>query len=78
MTYFGLKKYGYSNLANNIAQRWITLATNVYQRSGKLLEKYNVEDMSLLSGGGEYEVQDGFGWTNGVILAFKAALKKEE
>ena len=78
MTYFGLKKYGYSNLANDIARRWITLATNVYQRSGKLLEKYNVEDMSLLSGGGEYEVQDGFGWTNGVILAFIAALKKEE
>ena len=78
MTYFGLKKYGYSNLANDIARRWITLATNVYQRSGKLLEKYNVEDMSLLSGGGEYEVQDGFGWTNGVILAFLAALKKEE
>ena len=77
MTYFGLKKYGYSNLANNIARRWITLATNVYQRSGKLLEKYNVEDMSLLSGGGEYEVQDGFGWTNGVILAFIAALNEE-
>ena len=40
----------------------------MYHRTGKLLEKYNVEDISLLSGGGEYEVQDGFGWTNGVLM----------
>jgi alpha,alpha-trehalase len=33
-----------------------------------MLEKYNVQDMTLLSGGGEYPVQDGFGWTNGVLL----------
>lgn len=32
-----------------------------------MFEKYNVED-SLLGHGGEYEVQEGFGWTNGVIL----------
>jgi len=32
------------------------------------MEKYNVADTSLLSGGGEYPVQDGFGWTNGVLL----------
>ena len=25
-----------------------------------MMEKYNVEDLSLLSGGGEYETQDGF------------------
>ena len=77
MTYIGLKNYGYENLAYEIAQRWVTLTTNVYQRTGKLLEKYNVEDISLLSGGGEYAVQDGFGWTNGVVLAFQNELQNQ-
>lgn len=31
--------------------------------------KYNVETFKSTAGsGGEYEVQEGFGWTNGVIL----------
>jgi alpha,alpha-trehalase len=41
-----------------------------------MLEKYNVVDVDQLSGGGEYLVQDGFGWTNGVYLVFKR-LQKE-
>jgi alpha,alpha-trehalase len=64
----GLKNYGFDNLAKKISDNWSKLNTDVYYRTGKLLEKYNVEDTSLLSGGGEYEVQDGFGWTNGVLL----------
>ena len=35
--------------------------------SGKLMEKYNVADASVVTGGGEYPTQDGFGWTNGVL-----------
>jgi alpha,alpha-trehalase len=31
------------------------------------MEKYNAEDTSLVTGGGEYPTQDGFGWTNGVL-----------
>jgi alpha,alpha-trehalase len=34
-----------------------------------------VEDLNKLAGGGEYEGQDGFGWTNGVYLALRNALK---
>ena len=64
----GLKNYGFVDLAQVISDNWVKLNTDVYHRTGKLLEKYNVEDTSLLSGGGEYEVQDGFGWTNGVLL----------
>ena len=64
----GLKNYGFNDLSKNISDNWIKLNTDVYHRTGKLLEKYNVEDTSLLSGGGEYELQDGFGWTNGVLL----------
>ena len=64
----GLRNYGFEALANQVKSNWTQLNKEVYQRTGKLLEKYNVEDTSLLSGGGEYPVQDGFGWTNGVLL----------
>jgi alpha,alpha-trehalase len=68
ITIDGLRRNGHRDLANTIKQRWIKLNTDVYKRTGKLLEKYNVEDLSLEAGGGEYPVQDGFGWTNGVLL----------
>ena len=45
------------------------LNNDVFQRTGKLMEKYNVVDTHLEAGGGEYPGQDGFGWTNGVLLA---------
>lgn len=32
------------------------------------MEKYVVEGEGLGGGGGEYALQDGFGWTNGVTL----------
>ncbi|CAM4097889.1 alpha,alpha-trehalase [Pedobacter westerhofensis] len=64
----GLENYGYSDLAKNIAIRWVDLNTRVYRSTGKLMEKYNVVDIHLTAGGGEYTSQDGFGWTNGVLL----------
>ena len=36
--------------------------------TGKLMEKYNVTDITKEAGGGENGGQDGFGWTNGVFL----------
>lgn len=68
MAISGLRKYGQVKLADEIKKRWVKLNTDVYQRTGKLVEKYNVVDLSLEAGGGEYPVQDGFGWTNGVLL----------
>jgi alpha,alpha-trehalase len=65
----GLENYGYNELAKDIAERWIKLNTDVYVRTGKLMEKYNVINTKLEAGGGEYPGQDGFGWTNGVLLA---------
>ena len=32
------------------------------------MEKYDVDQVGVVAGGGEYDVQDGFGWTNGVLL----------
>lgn len=67
----GLKRYGFDELANTIAARWTTLNEKVYTSTGKMMEKYNVEDLTKEAGGGEYNSQDGFGWTNAVYLAFK-------
>jgi len=64
----GVRNYGLDTLANTIASKWINLNIETYKRTGKLMEKYNVEDTRREGGGGEYEVQDGFGWTNGVLL----------
>ncbi len=64
----GLRHYGFTGLADTIRQRWADLNVRVYRNTGKMLEKYNVSDMGLEAGGGEYPVQDGFGWTNGVLL----------
>ncbi len=64
-----LENTNQKTLANNIAMRWIKLNNDVYLRTGKLMEKYNVENLKLDAGGGEYPSQDGFGWTNGVLLA---------
>jgi len=70
LTVKALENYGFYKLANEIKLRWLALNERVFKNTGKMLEKYNVVDVSLLSGGGEYPVQDGFGWTNGVYLNF--------
>jgi alpha,alpha-trehalase len=64
----GLDNYGKKELAAAIAHRWAKLNIKVYRNTGKLMEKYNVIDTDLTAGGGEYPSQDGFGWTNGVLL----------
>ncbi len=64
----GLKQYGHDTVARDIAQRWCQLNIAVFETTGALLEKYNVENPSALASGGEYALQDGFGWTNGVLL----------
>ena len=76
MTVIGLENYGHHSLAKTIAGRWIKLNTDVFNRTGKLMEKYNVVDTHLEAGGGEYAGQDGFGWTNGVYLALKKLYSK--
>jgi len=67
----GLRRYGYDELADEVTVRWMKLVARVYDSSHKLVEKYNVVDGDGLGGGGEYALQDGFGWTNGVYLAMK-------
>jgi alpha,alpha-trehalase len=68
-TIIGLEQYGEKELAATVASRWIRLNKKVFANTGKLMEKYNVVNLDLPAGGGEYPSQDGFGWTNGVLLA---------
>jgi len=68
MSYQGLRNYKLNKLAEVIADRWIKNNIRVYENTGKMVEKYNVSDITLKAGGGEYPVQDGFGWSNGVLL----------
>lgn len=65
----GLSQYGFTALANEIKSRWLRANQAIYQKTGKMTEKYNVYEQDLEAGGGEYPLQDGFGWTNGVYLA---------
>ncbi|MEQ1625403.1 MAG: alpha,alpha-trehalase TreF, partial [Sediminibacterium sp.] len=69
MAYKGLDQYGFHELAQTVAKRWLSLNQQIYLITGKMMEKYNVVDLDQLAGGGEYPGQDGFGWTNGVYLA---------
>ncbi|XXG77738.1 hypothetical protein AAC387_Pa08g1834 [Persea americana] len=57
-------------LAEDIAVRWIRTNYAAYKKTGAMHEKYNVEACGKIGGGGEYVPQTGFGWTNGVVLAF--------
>lgn len=68
----GLEHYAHEALAKEIAGRWIRLNKKVFAKTGRMMEKYNVMDTTLLAGGGEYPTQDGFGWTNGVLLGLMA------
>lgn len=65
----GLQHYYFVSEADEASARWVKLNTDVFGRTGKLMEKYNVVDTKLDAGGGEYPSQDGFGWTNGVLIA---------
>jgi alpha,alpha-trehalase len=66
----GLARYGHHDLAREVRRRWLATVGAVYERESKLVEKYTIADHRVEGarggGGGEYPLQDGFGWTNGV------------
>lgn len=63
----GLRNYNLTDLANQIKLNWTTENLRVYKANGKMVEKYDVISTGSAKGG-EYPNQDGFGWTNGVLL----------
>lgn len=70
-----LDKSGKHIEAEMSRQAWLASNTRVLQIIGALVEKNNVLDLdSPIGGGGEYKVQVGFLWTNGICRHF---LQKE-
>ncbi|ERL91838.1 hypothetical protein D910_09163 [Dendroctonus ponderosae] len=69
----GLHKSGDSeaqSVAKEFANRWISANMKGFETDGAMYEKYDAIYPGQYGGGGEYEVQLGFGWSNGVALAF--------
>uniref|UniRef100_UPI003B3B9DB4 trehalase family glycosidase n=1 Tax=Spirosoma sp. TaxID=1899569 RepID=UPI003B3B9DB4 len=77
IVYRSLMNYGFTETAQEGRDRWLALNDKVFKATGKMMEKYNVVDAALTTGGGEYPNQDGFGWTNGVYLAMDKEREKE-
>jgi alpha,alpha-trehalase len=75
----GLHRYGYHQSAKRIACKFINLVTQEFERTGTILEKYDVERCSsevsdeIFFGYNSNEI--GFGWTNGVILELLALME---
>jgi len=65
----GLQRYGQHALARQLGTRFLRTVQQVYAKDNKLVEKYVVDGSAQGGGGGEYPLQDGFGWSNGVVLA---------
>lgn len=66
----GVEKYYHQELADTIKQRWNALVRETYNNNGVIYEKYNVVEPNSKAQDGEYAMQTGFGWTNGVYMDF--------
>ena len=56
------------NFARRLAQAYLRAVDLGLQQSGVVWEKYGTDADGQCGGGGEYEPQVGFGWSNGVAL----------
>lgn len=59
-----------SYLALDIANRFVNTVFCSHQNQNAIYEKYNADKRGERGEGGEYKVQEGFGWTNGVAIEF--------
>jgi alpha,alpha-trehalase len=70
LTVEGLRRYGFDEAADRVAQEFVSDVYDNFQRDGTIREKYNVITRSTqanVSAGYKQNVV-GFGWTNGVTL----------
>ncbi|XP_034231365.1 trehalase-like [Thrips palmi] len=58
------------DLAFEITEKWVRSNYKAFNDTHGMYEKYDATVFGGGGGGGEYEVQLGFGWTNGVIMEF--------
>ena len=76
VTIEGLRHYGLKRLATDIKKRWVETNLHVFKTKHKMIEKYDMMNAERVGGGGEYPLQDGFGWTNGVLATLLAEDEK--
>lgn len=74
VTVVGLQNYAKQDQAMEVTWRFLRNVQHTYNREQKLVEKYDVSSTGTGGGGGEYPLQDGFGWTNGVTLKMLSLL----
>lgn len=55
-------------LAKELATIWLQSNYHAYKDTYAMYEKYDATKFGQGGGGGEYKVQVGFGWTNGIII----------
>jgi alpha,alpha-trehalase len=55
-------------IAFQLAQNWILTNYKAWNKTKAMYEKYDARVQDAPGGGGEYGIQIGFGWTNGVAL----------
>ncbi len=67
----GLRRYGFADDAQRIAQKYLDLQVFHFKKTGKLWEKYNVVDGSIA--GEEYHAPELMDWTAGVFNVFMDA-----
>ncbi|CAD5214613.1 unnamed protein product [Bursaphelenchus xylophilus] len=51
-----------------LAKKWLHNNFHTFSKANVMWEKYDVTGKEGAGDGGEYEVQAGFGWSNGVAL----------
>ncbi|CAK9233574.1 unnamed protein product [Sphagnum troendelagicum] len=57
-----------NKMAIDISRRWLKSNYVAFEETGHMVEKYDARYCGKVGGGGEYNTQTGFGWTNGVAL----------
>ncbi|XP_041372836.1 trehalase-like [Gigantopelta aegis] len=57
-------------IARHLAQKYVFSNWKGWKETNHMFEKYDVNRVGGRGGGGEYGVQTGFGWSNGVLLDF--------
>mmetsp|Transcript_31898 Transcript_31898/g.77730 ORF Transcript_31898/g.77730 Transcript_31898/m.77730 type:complete len:584 (-) Transcript_31898:153-1904(-) len=55
-------------IADTYSRTWLQSGYKAWKPKGDMFEKYDARHCGVGGGGGEYGVQIGFGWTNGVVL----------
>nr|UYZ39131.1 soluble trehalase [Apocheima cinerarius] len=64
----GTKTVEGEKMAFHLAQEWVRICRKGFLEHKQMFEKYDAEIPGRFGGGGEYSVQEGFGWSNGVVL----------